>query len=127
MYEPLKPAEQGERAKDIKQIAEKLQIPVVLIAHTGGLVTENMTRVIDQTDIRGAKGIVNISQFYYIMQSFTSSSFIFPTIRITKHRGQDVDHKLFAFRFNREQRCYETDFEISFNDFKERFKKRNKL
>lgn len=126
-YEPLRPQEQGKVAKKLKAIAERLQVPMVLICHTSGAVTENIPRLIDQNDVRGGKGIVNISQFFYVLQRFNIGETIFPTIRITKHRGQNTPHKLFYLKYNTEKRAYDGDRQISFMEFKKVFKQRNLL
>lgn len=127
MYEPFRPQEQGSIAKEIKTVADVLQVPIILIAHTGAAVTDNIPRVIDQNDIRGSKGVVNLSQFFYVLQRFTIGQKIFATLRITKHRGQEADHKLYGLKFDKHSKTYGNDVPITFDEFKTIFKQRNIL
>lgn len=126
-YMDRKVDDQSTMAANFKKIANGSKVPVILFAHTGAQIADNNVRLIDQNDIRGSKTIVNLIQFCYIMQRFHIGDAIFPTIKITKHRGQIVNNKIFKLVYSESKRIYESDVELSFKDFNEAFKDRNVL
>jgi hypothetical protein len=114
----------------IKQLKEKTgaaKVPMVLVAHTGADITENSHRLISMNDIRGCKSIINLVQYCYILQRFHIADFYFPTLRITKHRGQTVENKMYYIEFCKEKNLYIKDRAINFEEMKENFKRRNVL
>lgn len=120
--------DQSRFCSELKQLVQRYQIPCLAVVHTGAQITETLTRLIDQNDIRGSKTLVNISEFFYVLQRFIfSNDKIFPTLRITKHRGQDVDSKIYFLNYTKERRIYISDRKITWENFKEAFKKRNTL
>ena len=127
LYMDKRVEEQSRFLKKIKRMVADLNIPCVLVAHTGAAVTENSPRLIDMNDVRGSKTLVNISQFFYIMQTFYEDSKKHSTVRITKHRGQEVTESIFLLDYFPRGRVYGKDEPMSFADFKEIFKSRNKL
>jgi hypothetical protein len=127
MYMDLKVDDQGRFALSISSLCRKLQIPIILIAHTNGAVTEGINRLIDMNDIRGSKTFVNVSHFFYILQRFQLASTIYPTLRITKHRSQEVEGSIFFLQYHKKSRIYALDKKLSFSDFKEAYKSRNAL
>ena len=118
---------QGAISKEFKNIAKKYQIPVVLVVHTGADVTDNMTRLVEMNDIRGCKALVNLANMFYVIQTFKMTGHVYPSIRITKHRGEECEHKLFLMRYDKKKFFYFTDQEITFKQFKEAFQKRDHL
>lgn len=126
-YMDRTPQEQAIVSIYFKKLAARLDLPVILIAHTGAQCTDNMNRLIEMNDIRGGKTLVNLAHFFYIMQNFHSGNIIASTIRICKHRGQDVVDKFYKLIYIPKARVYAKDERISFSDVKEIFKNRNKL
>lgn len=114
-------------AMDLKVECAKLKIPFIIFAHTDAKVTENHSRRIETTDMRGIKTVGNMAQFFYILQRFPSGSVVNPTIRITKHRGQKPEDSVFYLKFDSEKRIYTNDFPISWEKYNELFKGRNKF
>lgn len=127
MYMDLKVEDQGKFALAISSLCRKLQIPIILIAHTNANVTEGINRLIDMNDIRGSKTIVNISHFFYILQRFVLATTIYPTLRITKHRSQEVEGSIYFLQYHKKSRIYAMDKPLSFSDFKQAYKSRNTL
>lgn len=127
MYADVTIKQQTEFAKALKQLALQTNAALVIIAHTGAGITENSSRLIDMNDIRGAKTIVNLSEFFYVLQSFQIENHIFPTITIRKHRGQEAKSKMFRLKYDPVYRLYTSDAELSFKDFKDAFKRKNTL
>lgn len=111
----------------LKNLAIKHNIPIVLIMHTGANVSERHEKIITMNDVRGNKGIVNLSEFFYIMQSFFTEKGRFNTLTISKHRGQQVDCKLYVLEYHTKGRVFGDDFKIDFKALKEVYKNREKL
>ena len=78
-------------------------------------------------DIRGCKSIINVVQYCYILQRFHINEFYFPTLRITKHRGQTVDEKMYYITYDKEKNLYIEDRHLDFEEMKDNFKRRNVL
>jgi KaiC/GvpD/RAD55 family RecA-like ATPase len=127
IYEDKGVREQGRMASAIKALIKKYDIACILIAHTGAEVSDNSNRLINENDIRGSKKIVNLSEFLYILQRFQIGSTYYPTLRIRKHRGQQIRDNLFFLRYDQDLRSFTQDLVIDFKTFKEKFKIRNVL
>lgn len=126
-YQDKKTDEQSKFCWWIKKLSKDNKIATVLIAHTGAAVTESMSRPIEMNDIRGSKSIVNISEFFYILQRFQLKEDFYPTISISKNRGQDVVNRLYKLNYDKHFRSYVSDTAIDFEKFKEVFRERNRL
>lgn len=111
----------------LKKFASVKDIPLIIICHTGAQVTTNYNGLIEMNDIRGSKTIVNLSEFFYIMQTFNIGEKRFNTLRITKHRGQEVKNTMFMLYYYAKSRIFAKDEVVDFGKFKELFKQRNKL
>lgn len=126
-YASKKPSEQITFATKLKELAIELNCAVILIAHTGAMVSDNMNRLIDPNDIRGTKDVVNLAEVLYILQRFHIGDIYFPTIRIEKARGQEVVSKFYRLNYEKTLFSYISDEPISFEKFKEAYGKRNRL
>lgn len=126
-YNDRQVKEQGEFVTKLKNITKKLNMATVLIAHTDAKVTDSMGRLININDVRGSKTIANISEFAYILQRFEINESFFPTIRIVKHRSQELVHNLYYLDYDKRLRLFKGDKHLEFNKFKEAFNARNKL
>lgn len=126
-YASLRPNDQGEVVLAIKRLAKENNCAVILVAHTRAEANDNCGRLIHENDVRGGKSISNIVEFLYIMQRFEIGSTMFPTLRLRKARGQDVEKSLFTLGFKKTSKLYEYDISLSFDEFKEKFKMRNTL
>jgi hypothetical protein len=118
---------QSQVAKLIKNYADQWDIPIVVIAHTGANVTENHSGIINMNDIRGGKSVVNMIQFFYIMQTFFDGNDRTVTLRTAKHRGYVIDGPMYDLRFSRKAKIFIQSRGIKFEDFKNAYKNRNKL
>lgn len=126
-YRGKSPDEQGEVINKLKEFANKNDIPILLIAHTRKDVSDNMSRLITENDIRGCADITNLAEFFYVLQRFEVGERYFQTIRIQKHRSQPIKNKLFHLEYSPEIKTYTGDRPIDFDSFKEIFKQRNQL
>ena len=113
--------------KQVKEVVGNVNKPLIFVAHTGADVTENSHRLISMNDIRGCKSIINVVQYCYILQRFHIGELYFPTLRITKHRGQTVDNKMYYIRFDKDKNLYVEDRYLEFEEMKDNFKRRNVL
>jgi len=127
MYEGQSVRQQGAFSKHLKRICKINNVALVIIAHTGAEVSDNMPRLINENDIRGGKQIVNLCEFLYILQRFQIGESFFPTLRVKKHRGQDVDATMYSLSYDKHTRSFKNDNPIPFDRFKEMFKNRNVL
>lgn len=127
LYNDTGVLDQGRTIKKIRAAILKANIPAVLVAHTGGEVTESTRRVISANDVRGTKTIINLCQFIYILQGINIKDRIFQTLRIVKNRGADVKDKMFSLVFNTKLFLFTNERVIDFETFKINFKDRNDL
>ena len=121
------PSEQSTFVWELKELISNVKTPLILVAHTASEISENTPRFISMTDIRGSKTIVNLVQFFYILQRFSIEDTYFPTLRILKHRGQTVKDTMYYLYFDKEKNIYNKDKKIDFNSIKEAFRQRNVL
>lgn len=120
-------AEQGKFATKLKKMTLKMNMATVVVAHTDARATDSMGRMINLNDIRGSKTIGNLAEFAYILQRFEVGSGFFPSIRVVKHRSQDLVHSLYSLQYNNKLRSFSGDCALEFKKFKEIFNGRNKL
>ena len=117
--------------RKIKTLTKKINCATIVICHTGAEVSDSMDRLINMNDIRGSKSIINGSEFVYILQRFEigdhGESKFFPTVRITKHRGQDLVHGMYYLQYMKDLRAFVSDKAIEFDKFKEAYALRKKL
>lgn len=123
VYMDQKVKEQAIVSKQYKSLAIETDGVVVLVAHTGA----NPKELIEMNDIRGSKAIVNLSQFFYILQTIHIGSLWYNTIRILKHRGQELGMDIFKLNYDKTMKMFSQDIPINWDDFKKAWKKRNKL
>lgn len=126
-YMDMRPNEQSNIITKLKNFADENNIALVLVAHTKKDIHDNFSRIITEGDIRGSGSPVMMSEFFYIMQKFETNGVFFPTLRIVKHRGQEVSEKLYSLLYDSSKSSYVKDIQIDFNRFKEVFNQRDKL
>jgi len=117
---------QTEMAHVYKDLAKAANIPIVLFAHTNR-VNENHASLISEDDIRGSKELVNLAEFFYILQTFNVENKKHTFLRIVKNRGQDIENYNYKLNYIPEFRAYLDVDTVNFSEIKEIFKKRNKL
>lgn len=117
--------------RKIKSLTKKLNCATIIVCHTGAEVSDSMDRLINMNDVRGSKSIINGSEFVYILQRFEilsqGENRFFPTIRITKHRGQELVHNMYFLQYMKELRAFVSDKAIEFEKFKEAYALRKRL
>jgi ABC-type iron transport system FetAB ATPase subunit len=127
MYNDKSAAEQGAFISKLKEITTKNNMATVLIAHTDAKATDSMGRLINLNDVRGSKSISNLVEFAYILQRFEINDGFYPTIRVVKHRSQELMHGLYYLQYDQRLRSFKGDLAIDFKKFKEMYGQRNRL
>lgn len=126
-YMDKRPHEQAAFATKVKNITQKLNMVMVLIAHTDASVSDSQKGLININQIKGSKTICNLVEFAYILQRFEIDEKFFPTIRIVKSRSQDLIHSLYHLQYDPRLKSFSSDLPLEFKKFKEVYGKRNKL
>jgi nucleoside-triphosphatase THEP1 len=111
----------------LKQVAIEMNIPFILFAHTGSGISESAKQLIDLNNIRGAKTIVNLSEFFYVMQMFKVGEDRFSTLRLCKSRNQPSRETMFILEYSEMTRTYIKAPSIQFKKFAQFYKDSNKL
>lgn len=124
IYEGARPAAQGKICIEIKQMCIDMNKPILLIAHTGG--SEKGGDFIDMNDVRGSKHIVNLSEFFFILQTFQCNKSRITTVRPTKYRGKSVKEFFFMLPYDEATLTYKQDITLTFEELKKIWEKRNK-
>ena len=126
-YEGQNPANQARFASKLKNALKKHNCVGIIIAHADCHQSNQKGGMLDINNIRGAKTIVNLTEFAYLFQTFKTESRIHSILRIAKSRSQDVIHDTYLLNYNPLIKSYQTDTAIPFSQFKEAYEKRNKL
>lgn len=127
-YEGVRPAEQVKYFSKIKEMTSRLNCATIIVAHTAANVNDNQDRLIEPNDIRGNKTVVNMAEFFYVMQRFQDDTGnFFPTITVKKHRGQELVHSMYLLQYEKRLRAFLGDHALEFTKFKEFYKNRRKL
>lgn len=112
-------------SQKLKSMAIEHNMPMLLFAHTKSSVLKN--QLIDLNDIRGSRAIVNLSEFFYILQNFEIGKNIYNTVRVCKHRNQEIRDRMFLLNYEATTLTYKFDVELDFDEIKQLFKKSNKF
>lgn len=127
LYTNMAVNEQGRYFLAMKALIKRLNVPFVCIGHTGTGINENFTGLIDGDHLRGNKTPLNVSEFFYVIQTVFVGETRHTVIRITKHRAQNPTHKFFKAFYYMNARMFGKFEPLDFEVFKEIFKGRNKL
>ena len=117
--------EHKKACSTLKSIALELKIPVVYFCHSSPNKMLGSNRIIENEDIRGFKDLLNLSEYFYVLQTFVHGNSKISTIRITKHRGHDINEIFFRLEYG--VRKFVNSYPINFDSFKEVIKNANKL
>jgi ABC-type iron transport system FetAB ATPase subunit len=127
LYNDKNAKEQASFVTMLKKLTVEYNMATILVAHTDAKATDTMGRLINLNDVRGSKSVANLVEFAYILQRFEIGTTYFSTIRVEKHRSQELKHKLFSLQYNNQLRSFISDIPIQFEKFREMYKERNKL
>tara|TARA_R110002096_G_scaffold232683_2_gene422594 strand:- start:2734 stop:3561 length:828 start_codon:yes stop_codon:yes gene_type:complete len=110
----------------LKNLSKK-DLALFVIAHAGGSVQENSSKLLDENDIRGNKTLPNLSEFLYILQPFYVGNRLFQFLVTKKHRNQEIGSKYIGVKYDKETKTFKDSAYVSFENLKEVFKQRNRL
>lgn len=127
LYEGKRPELQAAFASKLKNVIKKVNCAGLIIAHADSQQTNQKGGLLDVNNIRGGKGIVNLTEFAYLVQTFSTPKSKYSTLRIAKSRSQEVVHDTYLLNFDTRTRSYLTDTAIPFEKFKEVYNERNRL
>ena len=126
-YVDKKPEEQARFATKLKENLKQLHCAGIIIAHADSQQTHQRGGLLDVNNIRGSKTICNLTEFAYVIQTFTTPQSRFTTLRIAKSRSQKIIHDLYFLQYEASTMSYVADKAAEFDKFKEAFNARNKL
>lgn len=126
-YEGKRPGQQSEFSVKLKNVIKEVNCAGFIIAHADSQQTAQRGGLLDINNIRGSKGICNLTEFAYLLQTFDTKSTRYSTIRIAKSRTQEVIHPIYLLQYEPRTKSYISDSPIEFEKFKEAFNERNKL
>lgn len=118
--------QQEQTASWLKNLC-KNDLALFIIAHAGGSVQENTSKLLDENDIRGNKTLPNLAEFLYILQPMYVGNRLFQFLITKKHRGQQLHSKYIGVKYDKETSTFKESAFISFDEMKEIFKQRNRL
>ena len=131
-YEGKRPGEQVAFYNGLKAMITRLNVPLVLVAHTKDGVKDSQGELICPSDIRNSKHPSNRSEYLYIFQRFNikrhyGKEDLVAVIRVIKARLHDNASTTYVLGFDSVAREYKNDKLISFDNFNEIFKQRLRL
>jgi energy-coupling factor transporter ATP-binding protein EcfA2 len=127
-YEGKRPNEQVKFLHRIKKLTKDINCATLIVAHTAAGIFDNQDKFIEMNDIRGNKSIVNLAEFFYIVQKITTKkSTHLPFIRIKKHRGQELISDMYYLDYDKDLRIFSKDIYINYEKFVELFSMRARL
>lgn len=107
----------------LKRLSKK--VTLFIVAHSN---TDDFNnRFLNENDIRGSKGITNLTEYLYILQPVYIANSVHQFINIRKHRGQNVSNKFFKLNYSKELCAFANDYPIEFEKIAEIFSQRNQL
>lgn len=118
--------DQSTMAIKLKTATKKSNKAFIAIAHTNN-VHKNSRDLIDSGSIRGSKTISNIAEFFFINHQISSDGNLYNFIQIEKHRNQNPEEKFFRLNYDGKKSLFKNCVPVSFKDFKELWKIRDKL
>ena len=96
---------------------------VFYLGHTRSEITENYNKVINPEDMRGNKDLALMTEYFYIIQKFTSNGRQFNCLRVAKYRHHEKAAGWFSLAY--ENRAYIGDSKVPFNLINKIFKSRD--
>lgn len=126
-YEGKRPDDQARFSAKLKNAIKKANCAGIVIAHADSQQTNQRGGMLDLNNIRGAKTIVNLTEFAYLVQTFRTENALYSTLRIAKSRSQEIIHDCYLLNYDKSTRSYITDAAVPFKKLKEVYDLRNKL
>jgi ABC-type oligopeptide transport system ATPase subunit len=103
----------------------KTKCSVFYVAHTETMITDNYSKVVAPENMRGSKELAIVTEYFYIIQKFTTNDKIYNVLRVAKFRHHKEAAGWYALRF--EQNSYIGDSRVPFELINKIFKSRDYL
>ncbi len=126
IYMGMSPQEQSQHIHWWKNLALKKGFALVVIAHTRAGIADNMSKLIEDSDIRGSKTPSNIAEYLYIFQRLRISDRFYPFIRVVKSRSHQ-NNGIYFLKFDATKRAYVSDKKVDYQEFIKNFKLRDQV
>jgi hypothetical protein len=111
----------------ILDLAKKLNIPIVVIAHTKKASFQSVNELMDADSVRGNQTLVNRAPYLHIMQTWKDEAGRwYPLIRNRKARFHDQD-RMYALHYDGRSGEYVGDREIPYSEVLKIFRSRRRL
>jgi hypothetical protein len=115
----------------LRDLADQMQIPIFLIAHTKKGVNETTKGIILPDDVRGSAVLPNTSDYFYTFYrvrhtSETGSARDGAFVWVNKSRDHENQDKIYRLDYNVHSKRYIADSAVDFNIFKEAMRDRDR-
>lgn len=101
----------------------KRKCSVFYVAHTRSEVTDNYGKVVTPEDIRGSKELPLVTEYFYIIQKFTTEDKQFNVLRVAKYRHHELAKGWYGLKY--EKQSYIGDNKVPFAVINKIFKMRD--
>jgi energy-coupling factor transporter ATP-binding protein EcfA2 len=118
---------QGKVIERLHDFTIETGIPIFFAIHTRKDVGANSRKEIVGEDIRGNNQAFQKTQYFYVLQRFSTKGGYQTFISIKKNRHHTINQNTFYLNFNRDRNYYDRDKAVSFEAFNKAFKDRDFL
>ena len=101
----------------------KRKCSIFYVAHTDRKVTDNYGQVVNPSDIRGSKELPNLTEYFYVMQKYTTEEKQYNVLRTAKYRFHPEAAGWYALKY--ERKSYVGDSKVPFAVINRIFKMRD--
>lgn len=101
----------------------KRKCSVYYVAHTNLKITDNYGQIVYPGDIRGSKELPNMTEYFYIIQKFTTEGKQYNVLRVAKYRHHEEAAGWYALKY--ERKSYIGDSKVPFAVINKIFKMRD--
>ena len=115
---------QGRTAEFLSTFV-KTKCSVFYVAHTETMITDNYSKVVAPENMRGSEELAIVTEYFYIIQKFTTNDKIYNVLRVAKFRHHKEASGWYALRF--EANSYIGDSRVPFELINKIFKSRDYL
>jgi hypothetical protein len=118
---------EGILATQLRSLADKMEIALVVVAHTSKGSLKGPKYKLTADDVRGNATLVNTAQFVYVLQPIVDEVSRIDFVFVDKARGYPNHQKSFALKYDAQLRCYSRDKQIELDEVYKKISSANKL
>ena len=116
---------QNNAAEFLRDFPKRKEVGIFYVSHTQSNISDNYNKVVNAEDMRGSKELPLNTEYFYIIQKFTTNERQYNFLRNAKYRFHDKAAGWFALMY--EKRAYTGDQKVSFTLVNKIFKSRDFL